>query len=217
MFFSRNRFIVHDRSSDLKLTHGISEESRLAINQARYAGSQLGASMFLRDVVPEACLGHLRFLELVFPPYEPDHWPVEAHPAVEDWVKTVEWARTRLNIGGLTVRLVMADQSEWEPLWTRQHMLQDEGTRIIEAYWVILNPLVRLRELRRFYACFVSPWRWSEDIDPRRRPEIARAKEQRLKELAERYVLGEERYELQCSSGEEPEESLWKLKLIRDV
>lgn len=218
VLFSRNRFVVHDRSSDLKLTHGIPEESaRLAIDEDRYAGSQLGASTFLRDVVPEACLGHLSFLEIVFPPYPPDHWPAEAHPAVEDWIKTVEWARNRLNIGGLTVRLVMADQSQLEPLWTRKHMLQDQGTRIIEAYWVILSPLLRLRELRRFYASFVSPWRWSEDIDPQSRPEMARAKEQELNKLAEKFVLGEERYELQCSTEEEPEESLWNLKLIRDV
>lgn len=218
VFFSRNRFIVHDRSSDLKSTHGMPGQSGWLVNdQDRYAGSQFGASTFLRDVVPEACLGHLRFLELVFPPYEPDHWPTEAHLAVEDWIETVEWVRTRLNIGGLTIRLVMADQSEWEPLWTRKHMSKNQGTRIIEAYWMILSPLVRLRELRRFYACFVSPWRWSEDIDLQGGPRIARAKEQELKELAERCILGNERYELQCSSEEEPEESLWNLKLIRDV
>lgn len=218
VFFSRNRFIVHDRSSDLRFTHGMPGHSGWLVNdQDRYAGSQFGASTFLRDVVPEACLGHLRFLELVFPPYEPDHWPTEAHPAMEDWVETVEWARTRLNIGGLTIRLVMADQSEWEPLWTRKHMSKNQGTRIIEAYWMILSPLVRLRELRSFYACFVSPWRWSEDIDLQGGPRTARAKERELKKLAERCILGNERYELQCSSEEEPEESLWNLKLIRDV
>lgn len=63
MLFSRNRFIVYDRPSDLKLTHGIPGQSaRLAIDQGRYLGSQLGASTFLRDTVPEVCLGHLRFL-----------------------------------------------------------------------------------------------------------------------------------------------------------
>lgn len=57
----------------------------------------------------------------------------------------------------------------------------------------------------------------SSTVYPQSRPEMATAKEQKLKELAERQVLGEERYELQCSSEKEPEESIWNLNLIRDV
>ncbi|EOO00339.1 hypothetical protein UCRPA7_4156 [Phaeoacremonium minimum UCRPA7] len=210
VFFSGNRFIVHDRSSEIRLTHGIPEElSRLADGLGGYPGSRFGASYFLRDVVPESCLGQLRFLELVFPPYPPYTWPAEDHRVLVDWAETVEWARARLNIEGLTVRLVMADQSEWEPRDDRKDMTAEQGREVIEGYWRILRPL---RELRRFYACFVSPWRWSEGVGS---PEAASAKERELKELAERFVLGE-RYQLQCSA-EEPEESLWNLKLIRDI
>lgn len=213
VFFSGNRFVVHDRSSELKLTHGIPEaSSRSAAGAGGYPGPRLGASSFLRRVVPQGCLGHLRFLELVFPPYPPAVWPAGDHTALTDWDETVEWARTRLNVGGLTVRLVMADESQWEPREDSQHMTAEQGMEVISGYWRILRPLVRLRDLKRFYACFVSPWRRSEGVAS---PELARAKERELKKLAERLVLGE-RYELQCS-GEEPEESLWNMKLIRDV
>jgi hypothetical protein len=75
--------------------------------------------------------------------------------------------------------------------------------------------LVVLRELRRFYASFVSPRGWSREYESYRASyEAARPKERELKRLAEREVLGEW-YELQCE-GVEPEESVWRLQLDRD-
>lgn len=213
VFFGRNRFVVHDGSSDIAFNHGIPEE---VSSEDRYPGTRFGASEFLRDVVPEALLGRLRFLEIVFPPYPPGMWPGEDHAALVEWEQTVGWARTRLNVSGMTMRLVMADESQWEPRRAREPMTAEQGEEVIAGYWRILRPLVELRELRRFYASFVSPWRWNGEIRTYEATmEAAKPKERELKRLAEREVLGE-RYELQCE-GVEPDESLWNLKLIRTV
>ncbi|KAK3898480.1 hypothetical protein C8A05DRAFT_37929, partial [Staphylotrichum tortipilum] len=89
VFFSRNRFIVHDfhawhpwnlpavqREPSTPDTASTSTSSR-----KYYPFDRLAASEFLRDIVPVHCLAYLRFLELVFPPYVPHGWPDRQHPA----------------------------------------------------------------------------------------------------------------------------------------
>ncbi len=69
VFFSSNRFIVHDFKTSppwgLPLLDECPEEE--PVPTCPYPNARLAASQFLREVVPARSLAHLRFLELVFP------------------------------------------------------------------------------------------------------------------------------------------------------
>ncbi|KAK4139797.1 uncharacterized protein C8A04DRAFT_15528 [Dichotomopilus funicola] len=100
VFFSRNRFIVHDfHATPPDEIPPVQHEPPPADNssslQKYYPFDRLAAAEFL-DVVPDHCLGHLRFLELVFPPYAPHGWPRTNHPALTDWALTTKKLRHAL-------------------------------------------------------------------------------------------------------------------------
>ena len=91
-FFSGNRFIVHDFMDDPPWevpSHQDSQETGGPAPRCDYPGARFAASQFLREVVPAHCLGHMRFLELVFPPYLAQTRPRAGHPAIQDWRETV--------------------------------------------------------------------------------------------------------------------------------
>lgn len=79
IFFSRNRFIVHDfharepwflpyeQYDDDPATPNVAVTN----TEVCYPFGRLAASEFLRDIVPSYYLAYLRFIELVFPPYVP--------------------------------------------------------------------------------------------------------------------------------------------------
>jgi hypothetical protein len=78
VFFSGNRFIVHDSLALMPwdLPDVQYEPLDSAAGTTRYYPyERLLASEFLRDIIPAHCLADLRFLELVFPPYVPHGWP----------------------------------------------------------------------------------------------------------------------------------------------
>ena len=118
VFFSANRFIVHDfhatRTWDLPAAqvepqHPNTEST--ARTPIYYPYERFAASEFLRDIVPTRCLADLRFLEFVFPPYVPEGWPQDGCAALLDWRATVDWIRgeSGINVPALTLRLAMAD------------------------------------------------------------------------------------------------------------
>ncbi|KAK4205478.1 hypothetical protein QBC40DRAFT_320306 [Triangularia verruculosa] len=109
VFFSRNRFIVRDNFERLDLLD--------------YPYNSFAASDFLKRIVPERSLPHLRFLELVFPPFSYSTWPRADHPASNDWRETLQWSRGRLNLPALTIRL--EDECELKDRWER-FVLGDE-------------------------------------------------------------------------------------------
>ena len=121
IFFSGNRFIIHDYKSDPRweapfvsispfflFPGGDPEGSGPHQESQDYPSDRLAASQFLREVVPTHCLDHLRFLELVFPGYLARTWPQAGHPAMQDWRETVDWLRGKINARGLTLRLIVA-------------------------------------------------------------------------------------------------------------
>ncbi|KAK3299853.1 uncharacterized protein B0H64DRAFT_379291 [Chaetomium fimeti] len=157
VFFSRNRFIVHDFHAREPCTS----------TESYYPFDRLAASEFLRDIIPTHCLAHLRFLELVFPPYVPHGWPGKDHPAILDWVATVGWARSRINAPALTLRVVMAD-FHTGPATGRTVMTEALVDGIGIGQSCIFNPLKPLiREeggLANFYMQVAHPARWTEDF-----------------------------------------------------
>ncbi|KAK4245427.1 hypothetical protein C7999DRAFT_34190 [Corynascus novoguineensis] len=98
-----------------------------------YPYERLATSHFLREFVPANCLAHLRFLELVFPPYWPHSWPVDDHPAIVDWRDTVNWLRGKIDAPALTIRVVFADFLQ-NPAGSRSGTTKDEGKQIVRGY-----------------------------------------------------------------------------------
>lgn len=178
VFFTGNRFIIHDHHakwpSDLpaiQFERPIPDSATPATTVTSpdyYPYDRYAASEFLRDVVPARCLAHLRFLELVFPPYVPDGWPrmEHQHPAAHDWRDTGKWMRSKINAPALTIRVVMADFS-WTDSSTRASLTWGQGKVILSGYMNILRPLRRLVQgddgLAGIYLQAAFPWRWTEN------------------------------------------------------
>lgn len=206
VFYSGNRFVVFDRHSHLPWNREVERDSLIGPNEG-YPYPRLGASIFLRERVPRDCLPYLRFLELVFPAWDHDVWPTEGQAVLQDWKHTLEWARDKLNVGALTIRLIAMDASDWDQPLSRVNMTWEQGVKVISAYMRLLGPLAGLGDLRRFYAHLVSPWRWNEG--GRGSPKSIVAMERMLKERAERQVMGE-RNVLLNAGREEPVDSVWQ-------
>lgn len=211
VFFNKNRFVVHDFYADppykFQKTPSFSgPDGRLRTDWGDYPFSRFAASIFLQKVVPSHCLGHLRFLEMVFPPYWPESWPQESDDAVEDWTATLDWARGQLNTSLLTIRVVMTDVNVCETL-PRLYFLEGEGEAIIAGYMCIISNLARLGPLHKFYAQLVSPWRWIKYRVGNKAAVVH--KERELKEQAERLLMGS-RYESLHSGTAEPPASMWQ-------
>jgi hypothetical protein len=217
VFFSYNRFIVHDfhawhpwnllavqREPSTPDTASTSTSSR-----KYYPFDRLAASEFLRDIVPVHCLAYLRFLELVFPPYVPHGWPDRQHPAVLDWVDTVDWVRGRINAPALTLAVVMADF--WAgPIIGRIAMTEDLAGNIIRGYRRITDPLTPLvrgddgngQALAGFSIQVAHPARWTLDVLRRAALDdgfLARM-QRNLNVRADRHVRG-----LGGESGDDPD------------
>ncbi|KAK0716510.1 hypothetical protein B0T21DRAFT_296085 [Apiosordaria backusii] len=206
VFFSVNRFIIHDFGDPTR------SGATLALGQvSSYPNARLPVSRFLRDRLSASNLASLRFLEFTFPAYRLSAWPDANHPAIKDWINTVEYIKDRINGPSLTVRVVVADPPGYPP---DGPMTVDRWQPIEAAYDDIISPLARLARdstsnsapLHRFYAHLAYPW-WAHGMSS---PDTVvyggydeilglqrfiRWEEERMKEHAERMVLGDERYE----------------------
>jgi hypothetical protein len=199
VFFSHNRFIVHDYQP--------CRPWQLPALQIQYPNApdpfgprdyypfrRYAASEFLRDVIPADCLTHLRFLELVFPPYVPHGWPQKEHDAVWDWFAMVRWLRGRINAPALTIRLVMAD-FHMEPSVGRNVMTKPLAKQILDGNKFIMHPLralVREDGLAAFYMEAAEPWRWTlkNRLRAARDSGLPARFSRHMKKVGEEYVRG---------------------------
>lgn len=102
---------------------------------SEYHSDRLAASVFLREKIPPRMLRELRELEFVFPPYRHTGWPGEGHPALIDWSETLYWAIDRMNLSGLTLRLVMADMLDLGgPPPGRGEIVSEQVEEVLSAY-----------------------------------------------------------------------------------
>ncbi|KAK4155744.1 hypothetical protein C8A00DRAFT_41672 [Chaetomidium leptoderma] len=215
VFFSANRFIVHDFQSSLPWALPCAASGML---RQDYPYKRLAASQFLQEVIPTHCIAYLRFLELVFPPYLPPTWPQTDHPAMRDWRETVGWLRDKINGPALTLRLVGAGISYNTPEHYAETITVAEGDMIYRSYMDLLQPLKQLTEgpggLARFYADLPYPWQWTEESENHWRGENGEEwrddKKRVLKKNAERRVMGDRYDRLYANGKEEPGQSLWQ-------
>ena len=190
VFFKRNRFVITPSAG--------------CNHPATHTPNRLEASVFLTDVVPCPALRFLRFLELVFPPFEHDYLgPHE--PAYKDWLQTLDHVKQHLSLPALTLRVYMADYlppgegggggggQRTSPSLFRAHWTKEQGKTIVWSYLRILTPLARLKGLKGFFAHLAWPFsstgtgrrQWREDSGAVGRP--MRCLEVRI----ERFVMGD--------------------------
>ncbi|KAH6632779.1 hypothetical protein F5144DRAFT_575202 [Chaetomium tenue] len=216
VFFSGNRFIIHDYRAcppwEMPCIGGQTREEQ-RIPRRDYPNKRLAVSQFLREVIPTHCLAYLRFLEVVFPPYPPSGWPQAGHPAMDDWWATVDWLQDKVNLPGLTLRLVGARANEVTPDAYTATITVSEGDTIMKAHMALLPPLTHLGQngLARFYANFIYPWLCTEELRVHDyKKDWMEDRNREIKEPAERYVMGD-RYEgLYANNKKEPERSSWE-------
>jgi len=200
VLYSKNRFIVID-DGDFPISPNPAGD---------YPHKSFAASQFLRHVVPLHCLGHLRFLELVFTPINHLNRPSDDRPALQDWSETLDWVRDKLNLPALTLRLVVASNDP--PTTESKEMTRAQGKEVLAVYNSILHPLRSLAAasdgaaLARFYARLAWPLKWSQEVVWSR--ELVDSKERELKRRAEQHVMGDQ-YVRACVSAREPQDSVW--------
>ena len=210
MLYSENRFIVIDGPSNYPVGPWPPGD---------YPHKSFAASQFLRDVVPRHCLGHLRFLEIVFAPFNHLNKPRDGHPALVDWLETWELAKHNLNLPVLTLRLIVATCAHSGHQGFGE-MTRAQGKEVLAVYNSIVHPLRRLGPtsdggLARFYAELAWPWRWTtwvsvklEAMSNQEAYDWLASKDRELKRRTEQFVM-EERYERVCVAAREPQASAW--------
>ncbi len=246
VFFSANRFVISDTLASinpyqasifpemgwLESRYGwdLAAQSQAPPPPAprrpsAYPAQRLAASQFLRDVVPANGLGYLRFLELVFPPYNYQCWPQDGHPTLQDWAHTLNWAKNMISIPGLTLRLTMAGAARLPPEAPDQRweLTQAQGDEVLAGYNRILRPLACLGEggLAHFYADLAWPWKWAA-WDDHRVDDVGRSEalwdcirsyEDVLNEDAERFILGD-RYRRDSQKRKREEDRPWQMDFL---
>ncbi|KAK3308756.1 uncharacterized protein B0T15DRAFT_483349 [Chaetomium strumarium] len=249
VFFSRNRFVVSDSRGynpcdalkDYVRYEPVQDNNRPAWHRPDWLWVMLGnqrevqlraypyerfaASQFLREVVPADCLGYLRSLELIFPPYNHMCWPDDGHPALQDWIATVDWVKHKIRASGLTLRLTMAGSLSHVPDGPdhRYELSREQGEQVLAGYNRILESLDCLGGedgVARFYADFAWPWKWTNWAYARREllglqagEEWTKSKEDALNERAERFILGDRYERLSARRGDKDiEERPWMMQ-----
>jgi hypothetical protein len=220
VFFSNNRFIVHDYKPLPPWVLPLLEQDEGdrdgggPVPTYPYPYERFAVSDFLREVVPTPALAHLRFLELVFPPYRAVSWPTTQHHVMQDWRATVDWLRDKLSLPALTLRLIVADVPSDGPAPYYRPILAEEGKAVMAAFMNLLQPLKRLaadRGLARFYGHFPYPWKCTEESRIRSLNDRYWIwdEELSLKRRVERYVMGDRYDSLYADGKQEPEHSDW--------
>ena len=223
VFFSSNRFIIHDYSLAppwaLPLLDEITDEDEdPSIPIYDYPYERLAASQFLRDVIPAHCLACLRFLELVFPPYLPPSWPQTHTPAMKDWRTTVDWLQDKVNAPGLTLRLVVAQPGREIAFdMYRRRSTHFEGHLVWKSYYRLVCPLTLLADkgLAGFYAKVVFSESWTKDF--REYPTLNWDDWMKLgtrdtKRRLERLVMGSRYESMYANNKAEPLASHWEYR-----
>ncbi|KAK4118426.1 hypothetical protein N657DRAFT_667179 [Parathielavia appendiculata] len=185
VFFSCNRFIIHDYKPSPPWVVPLLERHE------HYAPDPIPTTPTPTTVS--------RPPKLVFPPYRASTWPGTHHPAMQDWASTVSWLRDKLNLPGLTVRLVVAEMDDGPESYYR-HITIEEGATVMGAYMDLARPLRELTDagLGRFHADLPYPHR-----------EWAYREKDKIKKQVEEFVMRERYRQLYANGREEPAQSDW--------
>ncbi|KAK4231556.1 hypothetical protein QBC38DRAFT_466053 [Podospora fimiseda] len=221
VFFSLNRFIIHENGYPASSSLDSSSMTRLLPLEIMQPTSTY---FFLHKLTPTN-LYSLRFLEIAFPP------PPLCSFNLEAWKLTISQIKPFLNLDGLTIRVVIPGRLYDKPPplagggSNELSVLFSKAIETEQTYLDIIKPLSALgihhqtetgeeEGLSRFYANLHYPW---TSCPGEKEGPVAKdgdaglvkwhkymiKQEERMREQAERSVLGDEKYEIQ-RSGESP-------------
>jgi hypothetical protein len=206
VFFSRNRFVV-------------TSSERFPTMPILSTPPRLEVSLFLREALPSHTLGLLRFLEIVFPPFDHDYLRTGSS-AHKDWLQTILYIRDRLNLPSLTLRVYFADvMFEPQDSEFRKLITVEQGKAVFQSYARTLRPLSKLREkgLDRFFVHLTLPFERKRDRDWDEPGNITAvtAQETGLRRWGERMVMGDG-YDSTALRRKEDGPSQWELESQED-
>jgi hypothetical protein len=182
IFFSKNRFIITpSENCDKPATH---------------TPESLEAFKFFAEVVPRDALRFLRFVEIVFPPFEEDYLRPD-EPAYSEWLQTITLMKNEFNLPNLTLRVYMADIGAFDddqglPDF-RRRITKEGGIIIFQMYKRIIHPLAGLKGLGKLFVHL--SWPFARTKVARRRndadPGFLKGYTDRINGQYERFVMGE--------------------------
>ena len=196
-FFMKNRFVITPSGG--------------CNRAAECTPRRLEISIFLTSIVPRNALGFLKFLEVVFPPFDEDY--LRPHePAYQDWLRTIDYITDKLYFPTLTLRVYMADHypsgSDVTPF--RTNMTKEQAFTILNMYARTLGPLAKLNRMDRFYADLSWPCAWTRwgrrSIE--KKPKYGQEQMARINREIERLVMGDD-YDSTSLSKSELGNSQW--------
>lgn len=162
VFYSCNHFVIAPDCVDFE---------RLGVVDV--APERLAPSIFLREVIPQEALRHLRRLDFVFPAF--GDTKAVAYCATnsgcqQDWLSALNSAKDSLTLARLSVRVSFGFHPHSHPSgWGeyRQAMTQEQRRQYKDCYKSTVSPLRAWRGLARFYVHLPDPqmscW-WSGEL-----------------------------------------------------
>lgn len=196
VFLGANRFVIVPEGDGWVTCRHIVDRSP----------ERMPAAIFLTQVVPRGALRHLRFLEVVFPPFRTP-WMLSHEPAYQQWQEAIEMVRDHLTLPALTLRVYFADKESYDNSPNssfRDEMTKEQAMEIYKSYMRIMMPLQELKGLSKLFVHVAWPWQWRRRLQKEAVQREVRDVEVRL----ERIVMGVG-YENERVGKREPGESQW--------
>ena len=186
VFLNANRFlIVPECDNSRKATRDVVDRTP----------EQMHAALFLTQMVPLAALRHLRFLEIVFPPFRTP-WMLAHEPAYRQWQDAIAIVQDHLILPALTLRVYFADKLPYDDLPSgspfRDTMTKTQAIEIYKSYMRVMMPLQGLKGLSKLFVHVAWPWEWTERGRRRRREErdAVERETSNVERRLERMVMG---------------------------
>ena len=198
VFLGANRFvIVPEGGSSRGTTRDVVDRSP----------ERMHAAAFLTQVVPRGALRHLRFLEVVFPPFRTP-WMLAHEPAYWQWQDAIGIVRDHLTLPTLTLRVYFADKPPYDHPSSdspfRDTMTKERAIEIYKSYMRVVMPLQGLTGLSKLFVHVAWPWEWTERGRWRRRGErgVVEREVSDVEERLERMVMGKDYESERMGKGE---------------
>ncbi len=152
VFLGANRFVMVPEGG------GRRNFTREIVNRSP---ERMPAATFLTQVVPRGALRHLRFLEVVLPPFRTP-WMLADEPAYRQWQEAIGIVRDYLTLPALTLRVYFADKRPYDDPSSdspfRDTMTKAQAMEIYVSYMRILMPLQGLKGLSKLFVHVAWPW-----------------------------------------------------------
>ena len=157
VFLGANRFIIVPEGDGSRRTPTIDVVDR--------SPERMHAAIFWTQVIPRGALRHLRFVEVVFPPFRMP-WMLAHEPAYRQWQEAIEIVRDHLTLPALTLRVYFADKFPYDDPSShslfRDTMTKEQAMEIYKSYMRVLMPLQRLKGLSKLFVHLAWPWEWTQ-------------------------------------------------------